>query len=82
MRFSNCLQLRNQTDEEARYSSVSIFLSLHFGRDYSINSRSQCPSGLRQVLSSAARTLGSQVRILLWAWMFVCVFLCCVVLCR
>jgi hypothetical protein len=45
--------------------------------------RFQWPSGLRQVLSSAAaRTLGSQVRILLRAWMFVCVFLCCVVLCR
>jgi hypothetical protein len=44
--------------------------------------RSQWPRGLRQVLSSAARTLGSQVRILLGAWMFVCVFLCYVVLCR
>jgi hypothetical protein len=44
--------------------------------------RSQWPSSLRQVLSSAARTLGLQVRILLGAWMYVCVFLCCVVLCR
>jgi hypothetical protein len=34
------------------------------------NNRSQWPSGLRQVLSSAARTLGSQVRI--------CVVLSCV----
>jgi hypothetical protein len=42
--------------------------------------QSQWQSGLRRVLSSAARTLGSQVRILLGAWMFVCVFLCCVVL--
>jgi hypothetical protein len=49
---------------------------------YQTFSRSQWPSGLRQVLSSAARTLGSQIRILLGAWMFVCVFLCCVALCR
>jgi hypothetical protein len=38
--------------------------------------RSQWPRTLRQVLSSAARTLGSQVRILLGAWMCVCVSLC------
>jgi hypothetical protein len=44
--------------------------------------RSQYPRSLRQVLTSAARTLGSQVRILLGAWMCVCVFLCCVVLCQ
>jgi hypothetical protein len=31
---------------------------------------------------SAAWTLGSQVRILLEAWLFVCVFPCCVLLCR
>jgi hypothetical protein len=34
------------------------------------------------LLSSVARMLRSQVRILLGAWMCVCVFLCCVVLCR
>jgi hypothetical protein len=45
-------------------------------------SRSQWQSGLRQVLFSAARTLGSHVWILLGAWMCVWVFLCCVVLCR
>jgi hypothetical protein len=39
--------------------------------------RSQWPRDLRQVLSSAARTLGSQVRILIGAWMCVCVY--CVV---
>jgi hypothetical protein len=33
-------------------------------------------------LASAAITLGSQVRMLLGAWMCVCVSLCCVVLCR
>jgi hypothetical protein len=40
---------------------------------------SQWPRSLKQVLSSAARTLGSQVRILLGAWMCVRVFsvLCC-----
>jgi hypothetical protein len=36
--------------------------------------------GLRHVLSSATRTLGSRVRILLGAWMCVRVFLCYVVL--
>jgi hypothetical protein len=41
--------------------------------------RSQWPSSLRQVLSSAARTLGSWVWISLEAWMYVRVFLCCVV---
>jgi hypothetical protein len=46
------------------------------------SSRYQRPRGLRHVLSSAAQTLGSQVRILLGAWMCVCVSLCCVVLCR
>jgi hypothetical protein len=46
------------------------------------HSRSQYPSGLRQVLSRTAWTLGSQVRILLGAWMCVRVFLYCVVLCR
>jgi hypothetical protein len=35
----------------------------------------------RQVLSSVTRMLRSQVRILLGAWMCVCVFVCCVVLC-
>jgi hypothetical protein len=45
-------------------------------------SRSQKPSGLRQVLSWVARMLRSQVRILLGSWMCVCVSLCCVVLCR
>jgi len=43
--------------------------------------RSQCPSRLKHVLSSATRTLGSWVRIPLEAWMCVRVFLCCVVLC-
>jgi hypothetical protein len=35
----------------------------------------------RKILSSVARMLRSQVRILLGAWMYVCVSLCCVVLC-
>jgi hypothetical protein len=55
---------------------VNIFPWVTFNR------RSQWPRGLSQVLSSAARTLGLQVRILLGAWMCVCVSLCCVVLCR
>jgi hypothetical protein len=40
--------------------------------------RSRWPSGLRHVLSSLSRKLGSCVRIPLWAWMFgvgVCAFL-------
>jgi hypothetical protein len=44
--------------------------------------RSQWQRGLRHVLSSAARTLGSQFRILLGEWMCVAFFLCCVDLCR
>jgi hypothetical protein len=44
--------------------------------------RSQWLRGLRHVLSMTTRTLGSQVRILLGAWMCVRIFLCCVVLCR
>jgi hypothetical protein len=40
------------------------------------------PSGLRHVLTSAARKLGSWVWISLEAWMCVRVFLCCVVLGR
>jgi hypothetical protein len=47
-----------------------------------IKGRSQWPRGLRHVQSSAARTLDSWVRIPLEAWMYVHVFLCCVVLCR
>jgi hypothetical protein len=43
---------------------------------------SQWPTGLTHVLSSAARTLGSWIRVPLEAWMCVRVFLCCVVLCR
>jgi hypothetical protein len=42
---------------------------------------SHWPSGLRHVLSSAAGTLGSWIRIPLEARMYVCVFLCCVVPC-
>jgi hypothetical protein len=43
-------------------------------------SRSKWQSGLRHVLSSVARTLGSWIRIPLEARMCVRVFLCCVVL--
>jgi hypothetical protein len=44
---------------------------------YEIPRRSQWPCGLRHVLSSLARTLGSCVRIPLKAWMFVYVFILC-----
>jgi hypothetical protein len=44
--------------------------------------RSQWPRGLRRVVASTARTLGSRVRILFGAWMRVRVFLCCVFLSR
>jgi hypothetical protein len=53
-----------------------------FNHPNSIRCRSQQPISLRHVLSTTAWTLGSQVRILLGAWMCVRVFLCCVVLCR
>jgi hypothetical protein len=43
--------------------------------------RSQWPRGLRHELSSLARTLGSWVRIPPQAWMSVCVYSVCVVLC-
>jgi hypothetical protein len=39
---------------------------------------SQWPRGLRNKLSSLARTLGSWIRIPLKAWMFVCVCLFCI----
>jgi hypothetical protein len=45
------------------------------------DSRSQWPRGLRHELSSLARTLGSWVRIPVEAWMSVCVYSVCVVLC-
>jgi hypothetical protein len=44
--------------------------------------RSQWPRDLRHVLSSTSRILGTRVRIPIGTWMCVCVFLCCVVLCR
>jgi hypothetical protein len=44
-------------------------------------SRPQWPSDLRHELSSLARTLGSWVPIPLKAWMSVCVYSVCVVLC-
>jgi hypothetical protein len=43
--------------------------------------RAQWPSGLRHELSSPSCTLGSWVRIPLKAWMSVCVYSVCVVLC-
>jgi hypothetical protein len=43
--------------------------------------RSQWPRGLRHELSSLARTLGSWVQIPLEAWMSICAFILCVVLC-
>jgi hypothetical protein len=50
---------------------------------YSNSGRSQWPRGLRHEQSSLARTLGSWARILLDAWMSVCVYLClCCSVCR
>jgi hypothetical protein len=79
----------------SRYVFVTCYLVKHRGdfiltlfADYKLSHivllvcRSQWPHGLRHVLSSAARTLGSWVRIPLEAWMCVRIFLCCVVLCR
>jgi hypothetical protein len=43
--------------------------------------RSQWPRGLRHEPSSPARTLGSWLRMPLEAWMSVCVYSVCVVLC-
>jgi hypothetical protein len=58
-------------------SLVIIILEWNLGK-----CRSQWSRGLRHVLSSAARTLGSQFRNLFGAWMYVRVIPCCVVLCR
>jgi hypothetical protein len=74
---------------ETLYSVEYIRMKVHNEEDRNlflpgimkVISRSQYPSRLRQVLSSVARMLRSQVRILLGAWMCVCVSLCCVVLC-
>jgi len=41
----------------------------------------QWPCGLRHVLSLTTQTLESWIQITLGAWMRVCIFLCCVVLC-
>jgi hypothetical protein len=43
--------------------------------------RSEWPRGLRHELSSLARKLGSWIQIPLNAWMSVCLFCVCVVLC-
>jgi hypothetical protein len=82
--FLHCLSFTLLTHVTSMAVDASAFLSTagHLYHPYNYVRKSQWLSGLRQVLSSAARTLGSQVRILLGAWMFVCVFLCCVVLCR
>jgi hypothetical protein len=45
------------------------------------NNRSQWPRGLRHELSSPARTLGSQVRIPLKSWIYVCVYSVFVLFC-
>jgi hypothetical protein len=57
---------------------VDKLMQTYWGK-FKAKCRSQWPRCLRQVLSSAARTLGSQDRILLGAWMCVCVsvYLCC-----
>jgi hypothetical protein len=51
----------------------------NFGPKISWKGRSQWPSGLKQVLSSAARTLKSWVLIPLEAW--ICAFCVCVCVC-
>jgi hypothetical protein len=60
-------------------STKHCYVLIHTGINF--NRRSQRPCGLRHVLSSLARTLGSWVRIPLTAWMSVCVYSVCVVLC-
>jgi hypothetical protein len=80
------------TFKHGNESKPGNFLTINFSRILlrgvikvidCLEGRSQWPHGLRQVLSSAARTLESQIRILLGAWMCVRVFFCvCVVLCR
>jgi hypothetical protein len=49
--------------------------------DWWCERRSQWPCGLRHELPSLACTLGSWVRIPLYAWISVCVYSFCVVLC-
>jgi hypothetical protein len=68
------------------YLSLSEQTHLHVSFDFFFHSsdyesRSQWPRGLRHEPSSSARTLGSWVRILLEAWMFVCVYSVFVLFC-
>jgi hypothetical protein len=69
---------RSLSTVEVAFQQYKLYIS----KEIVTESRSQWPCGLRQVLYSAAWTLGSWVRIPLEAWICVRVFLCCVVLCR
>jgi hypothetical protein len=63
-------------------SIASVIISFDlFGNYRSIHGGSQWPRGLRHEMSSLARKLGSLDRIPLMAWMSVCVYSVCVVLC-
>jgi hypothetical protein len=57
------------------------YLNFEFITTDIADSRSQWPRGLRHELSSPAQTLGSWVRIPLEAWMSVCAYSVCAVLC-
>jgi hypothetical protein len=66
---------------------TNIRTTLHFWHEELVfvavqtDGQSQWPRGLRHVLSSTVRTL-ERIRILLEAWMYVRISLCCVILCR
>jgi len=67
------------------FANISFNYTIYFIVLYLCNfilSRSQWPRSLRYVVYSTAWTLGSRVRIPLGAFIYVRVFLCCVVLCR
>jgi hypothetical protein len=64
--------------------STALVIVLLSGNDfmaYTSNLPTTVAASLRHEPSSPARTLGSRVRIQLEAWMSVCVYSVCVVLC-
>jgi hypothetical protein len=80
---SRVASIRTHIEAEAGLCRTSVGISLlpcfhthteHWGR-------SQWPRGLRHELSSPPQTLGSWVRIALKAWMSVCIYSVCVVMC-
>jgi hypothetical protein len=76
LHLSKFVQLSPPSAYFDRSSETSVNTS-----DYKAPRHSQWPRGLRHELSSSAQTLGSWVRIPMEAWMSVCVYSVCAVLC-